>query len=201
MATLDGTGRVEGIAGVLPYQGEWYDGEYLTLLRLCGNRLVELADGHIKILPHPTCTHQGVLGNLIAAQECGFRQFRGELLHAPFAVRLGPRRFRMPDLSVLVTNRSQRQHEWYRDGADLVLEVVSPNDPDHDWVTKKAEYAAAGIPEYWIADPRDCTLTVFTLDPGSTEYRQAGRYAEGEMARSVLLDGLTVEVAKVFETE
>ncbi|HEX6986083.1 MAG TPA: Uma2 family endonuclease, partial [Planctomycetaceae bacterium] len=58
--------------------------------------------------------------------------------------------------------------------------------------------AAAGIPDYWIADPRDRTLTVFTLDPGATEYREAGKYREGETARSVLPDGLTADVAAAF---
>ena len=192
--------RVHAIADALPYQGEWYDTEYLILLRLCGNRMVELADGRIEVLPHPTEPHHRVFGNLIASPECGFRKQKG-LIIAPFAVRLGPRRFRMPDVSILLTDRSKRQHEWYRDGADLVLEVVSDSDPKRDWVTKKAEYAAAGIPEYWIADPRDKTLTIFTLDPGATEYREAGRYAEGETAKSVLLDGLTADVTAVFAAE
>ena len=107
----------------------------------------------------------------------------------------------MPDFSVLLPGRRERQHEWYRDGADLVAEVVSKDDPDRDWVTKRSEYAAAGIPEYWIADPRDRTLTVLTLDPGATEYREAGRYLPGQTAKSVLLDGFAVDVTEVFETE
>ena len=201
MAIFDETGRVEGIAGVLPYQGEWGDTNYLTLLRLCNNRLVELAEGHIAILPHPTCTHQGILGNLTCCEECGLRHYGKGLIVAPFAVRLAERTFRMPDISLLFRNYEERQHEWYRDSAELVVEIVNPDDPDLDWITKKSEYAAAGIPEYWIADPRDNTLTIFTLDAGATEYRQAGRWGVGETAASMLLERISVEVGRVFESE
>lgn len=79
-----------------------------------------------------------------------------------------------------------------------MVEVVSENEPNRDRVKKKREYAAAGIPEYWIADPRDKTLTIFTLEAGAAEYREAGRYREGETAWSVLLDGLAIDVTAAF---
>lgn len=47
----------------------------------------------------------------------------------------------------------------------LVMEVVSggPQDRKRDLVIKRAEYAAAGIPEYWIVDPESRRITVLTL--------------------------------------
>jgi Uma2 family endonuclease len=43
------------------------------------------------------------------------------------------------------------------DGADLVLEVVSPGERERtaDLETKPVVYAKAGIPKYWIVDPQD----------------------------------------------
>ena len=38
-----------------PRQGEWTEAEYLAFE---SNRLVELADGHLEVLPMPTLTHQ-----------------------------------------------------------------------------------------------------------------------------------------------
>lgn len=77
-----------------------------------------------------------------------------------------------------------------------MAEVVSPGNRDHDTVTKRAEYAAAGIREYWLADSAVRSLTVLVLD--GTTYREHGRFGRGETATSALLGGLAVEVAAVF---
>lgn len=47
----------------------------------------------------------------------------------------------------------------------LVVEIVSPGSENHDrdYLTKHREYAARGIPEYWIIDPDAKLVTVCTL--------------------------------------
>jgi Uma2 family endonuclease len=50
----------------------------------------------------------------------------------------------------------------------LVVEVVSssttdPQSRDRDYVQKRAEYAARGIPEYWIIDPVAKVVLVLAL--------------------------------------
>jgi Uma2 family endonuclease len=57
----------------------------------------------------------------------------------------------------------------------LVVEVVSPGEPgeknyDRDYIEKRREYAARGIPEYWIVDPYRQVVLVLTLDGQS--YRE-----------------------------
>jgi Uma2 family endonuclease len=54
----------------------------------------------------------------------------------------------------------------------LVIEVVSPGKPgsenyDRDYIAKRQEYAARGIPEYWIIDPDRQVVLVLTLVDGS----------------------------------
>ena len=66
-----------------------------------------------------------------------------------------------------------------------------------EMTVEAASYAEAGIPEYWIADPRDETLTVLALRGDA--YVEHGRYGRGETAVSVLLDGFTAEVSAVFD--
>ncbi len=51
----------------------------------------------------------------------------------------------------------------------LVIEVVSPGNPgsgnyDRDYVEKRSEYAARGIPEYWLVDPGRSVVIVLTLE-------------------------------------
>ena len=74
---------------------------------------------------------------------------------------------------------------------------MSPDDPDRDLVEKRADYAEAGIPEYWIVDPRDETITVLKLE--GDVYVECGAYARGGKAASPLLDGFTADVAAVFD--
>jgi Uma2 family endonuclease len=74
---------------------------------------------------------------------------------APFKMHLSSRRTgREPDLVFLKAEHAARAHHTYLNGpADLVVEIVSPESVQRDYRTKRAEYEAAGIPEYWIVDP------------------------------------------------
>jgi Uma2 family endonuclease len=54
----------------------------------------------------------------------------------------------------------------------VVVEVVSPGNPgeenyDRDYIEKRAEYAARGIPEYWLIDPVRQVVLILTLGDGS----------------------------------
>lgn len=76
------------------------------------------------------------------------------------------------------------------------MEIVSEGDPKRDWEVKRAEYAEATIPEYWIIDPRLQQITVLKLD--GEQYSVHGQYAPGQIATSCLLDGFRCDVAAVF---
>ena len=66
---------------------------------------------------------------------------------------------------------------------DLVIEVVSPKNRRHDLETKRDEYARAGIPEYWIVDPEEETITVFVLKPRRKTYSRAWHISQGRAGR------------------
>lgn len=186
-----------GLALLYHEQGSWTEEEYLALDT---NILVEFADGCLEFPPIPTDSHQALVDHLLDILKSYVRPRQlGTLRFAPLRLLTGPKKYREPDILFLRQERDHLRHEKYWESADLVVEVVSEDDPDRDWVTKRAEYASAGIAEYWIADPRDRTLTVLTLGPGATTYREAGKYREGEIAASVLLKGLTVDIAAAFE--
>ena len=62
---------------------------------------------------------------------------------------------------------------------------------------KRREHAQAGIPEYWIVDPRDERITVLRLD--GKKYAVHGEYTKGTTAVSHLLPGfLAVDVTTAF---
>ena len=181
---------------LLPRQGDWNDEGYLWLTDH-GNRRVEFTDGRIEGLPMPTDAHQSVLLFLHALFRAWLRPRDGVVMVSGMRMRVRDGKFREPDILLLRDRSDPRRQNRYWQGADLVVEVVSPDDPDRDLVEKRTDYAEAGIAEYWIADPRDGTLTVLALRGGA--YAEHGRYRRGETAASELLEGFAAEVSAVFD--
>ena len=82
-------------------------------------------------------------------------------------------------------------------GADLVMEIVNPDNPGRDIHVKRADYAEARIPEYSIVNPLDETITVLAL--AGDAYTEHGAFARGDHAPSATLEGFGVEVTEVFD--
>jgi Uma2 family endonuclease len=189
------TGPAWEIARLFPHQGAWSEGDFLDLNRRT-NRLVELADGHVEVLEMPTKTHQRIVLFLYNALLAFTKDAQlGEVLVAAYPVRLRPEKFREPDIVFMLAEHADRLGEDFAEGADLVMEVVREN-RRRDLEVKVNEYAEAGIPEYWIVDPRDEKITVMTLADG--RYGARGEFEAGQAAVSVLLPGFEVDVAVVF---
>lgn len=182
------------IASLFPEQGAWSEDDYLGLDT---NHLIEFSYGHLEFLNMPSELHQDIVAFLYQQFLFFVQKHKlGKVLFAPLRVRLWQGKFREPDLVFMLAQHSQRRSNTYWDGADLVVEVVSPDDPERDKTQKRLEYAQAGIPEYWLVDPNSQQITVFTLQ-GKT-YRVHGEFVVGEQASSVLLPGFGVDVSQVF---
>lgn len=181
---------------VMPPQGDWTADAYLCLTDH-SNRLIEFTAGTIQELPMPTSTHQAIVAFLYDLFRAYLLPRGGVVMFAALRLRISADKFREPDLLMLRDRSDRRYQDRYWLGADLVVEVVSPDYPARDLIEKRADYAAAGIPEYWIADPRDRTLTVLTLSGDA--YVAHGRYGRGETATSPLLAGFAAEVDAVFD--
>ena len=70
----------------------------------------------------------------------------------------------------------------------LIVEILSPSNPEHDLVTKRAVYAGAGVPEYWIFRPATRDVPVLSEpDPPRREYRTETLVpADGELLSPTL---------------
>ena len=182
------------IAKIFPYQGSWSEGDYLELDT---NHLVELTDGRIEVLPMPTEEHQDLVLYLLQSL-LAFVNPRGlgKALMAPLRVRVRPGKIREPDVIFMSASNAYRRSNKIWDGADLVMEVVSNDDRERDYVQKRADYAEGGIREYWIVDPAIRQIFVLQLVDG--HYVQNGPFREGDRARSILLNGFELDVSDVF---
>jgi len=181
-----------------PLQGLWSVEQYLKLTNQT-NRLIEFTDGVLELLPMPTKYHQAVSRVLFLALLAIMQRTGGDVFYAPLRVEVRPGKFREPDL-LLVLNRSDpRAQDAYWTGADLVMEIVSPDQPRRDTEEKPLDYAEAGIPEYWIVNPLQETITVLVLDGAA--YSQYGVFHRGQRATSELLTGFSVAVDEVLDPE
>ncbi len=184
------------LCDTLPRQGCWSDEEYLWLTDRT-RRLIEFTDGYLEELPMPTSAHQAVLAFLYRLLHAHLDPLGGVVLFAALRLRIREGKFREPDVLALRDRADPRYGDRYWLGADLVMEVVSPDRPERDRIDKRADYAEARIPEYWIVDPRDETITVLTL--AGDAYVTHGVFSHGNAAASALLPGFAVDVAAAFD--
>ena len=187
------------IADLFPRQGDWDEAEYLAVTD-GSNRLIELVDGYVEVLPVPTETHQDIIVSLFDLLRAFTNTIGGKVYFAGLRVRTRGNNYREPDLALLRSAQDPRRGQRYWEGADLVVEVVSDSAADHerDYIRKRLEYAIARIPEYWIVDPQAQSILVLTLK--SAQYIEHGRFVRGEVATSPLLPGLQVNVSAVLVT-
>ena len=188
--------QVNGLVEEVLPQGCWSDDDYLWLTDHT-RRLVEFTDGYLEILPMPSRGHQRILAFLYSAFHAFVAPAGGEVLFAPLRLRIRPGKFREPDLLLVRDAQDARSAERFWTGADVVVEVISPDNPERDLVLKRDDYAEAGIPEYWIVDPRDETITVLRLGDGG--YVEHGVYDRSARAGSPGLPGFEVDVGDVFD--
>jgi Uma2 family endonuclease len=183
---------------ILPRQGEWSEEEYLVLTDH-RNRLVEFTDGFLEVLPVPTDKHQAILGFLYLVFLNFIEPRGGKVRFSPLRLRIRPGKFREPDLLLLLSAADSRRQNRFWDGADLALEVVSEDKPERDLIEKRADYAEARVPEYWMVNPQTETVTVLYLRENT--YEEAGTYRHGQLAASLLLADFSVPVTAVFDAD
>jgi Uma2 family endonuclease len=113
---------------------------------------------------------------------------------------------RFPDLVVLRPEHLQLTQRRLTITLDmppprLIIEVVSPGkaNRDRDYLHKRAQYAAIGVPEYWLIDPVAQTVMVLSLEGGI--YREIGVFGKQEAIASVEFAGLELTVGQIFETD
>ena len=195
-ATQDQTDEL--VLEILPVQGQWSGDDYLWLTDHTP-RLVELSDGYIEELPMPTDQHQTIVLYLYELLAAFLRPLGGKILVAPLRLKIRERTFREPDIVLLRSADDPRRQNQFWLGADMVVEIVSPDNPERDFVDKRRDYAHIRVPEYWIVNPQDETITVLRL--AGSAYVEHGLFGRGARAISVVLDGFGVGVGAVFDAE
>lgn len=177
-------------------QGLWSVEQYLRLSNQT-NHLIEFTDGHIEVLPIPTDKHQMILRFILLALMSLVEPSGGRVLFAPLRLQVRASKYREPGILLVLDARDPRRQDEFWLGADLVVEIVSPDRPKRNTEEKVADYAEAQIAEYWIVNPLNETISILTLDGDA--YATHGVFGRGEIATSPLLASLELSVDAVLD--
>jgi Uma2 family endonuclease len=175
--------------------------EYLTYDDGTDKRY-EYSDGMLLEMPPATGLHEAIITFLVirfflAIQESGL-----PLQARPSGTEVQvPNQCRRPDV-VIITNEQAAQiantTAILSVAPPLVVEVVSPESVDRDYNRKVSEYAAAGIPEYWIVDPLEGRVLVLLLTNGRYETTE---FQNAQQIVSPTLSGLQLTAAQVLAAQ
>ena len=158
----------------------------------------ELVDGVLQKMAAPSLEHQRLiilLCQLIEPYLSAATPRLGVLL-AEVAVRMSQFRVAEPDLVYVRTERQHLLQGTIVAGApDLVVEILS-QDRAKDLIRNRHWYAASGIPEYWIMDPANDTLTILELSAG--QYQERAVLTAQDTLTTPTIPGLTIPLTEVF---
>jgi len=162
----------------------------------------EWVDGEVIVSMPPKTSHGRLLvflGTVLAMFVS--RRRLGEVFFTEMEMRLAAQRVsREPDIVFVAARHADRVTDDRIDGpADLAIEIVSEDSVTRDRRDKRREYAAAGIPEYWILDPRPGQHRAEFLRLGPDgEYHQ-GPHDEAGRYHSVVLPGFWLDPAWLWQ--
>jgi Uma2 family endonuclease len=183
------------MATVAPSQGWTYE----RYLELDDDQRYEILDGELVVTPAPGTRHQRVLAKLGAR----FEQFiaehaLGEVYFAPTDVVFGGREVVQPAILFLRAEQVKQivQERAVHGSPDRVVEILSPGSLHRDRHRKRALYERVGIPEYWIVDPANRAIEVFSL--GASGYELSAFAAQEGGVTSRIVDGFSVTVAEIM---
>ena len=154
-----------------------------------GNRY-EIIDGVLYMSTAPSPFHQWISRQ---TQRLLYRQLDdrglGITFDAPVGLFMPGSDPVQPDLMVLRPEDSGLILERRIETIPLLLvEILSPSNPQHDLSTKRQAYARAGVSEYWVIRPQERDLLLHSEpEPTSGQFLRVQRVAaDGELVSATL---------------
>ncbi len=150
----------------------------------------ELIDGIIMMSPRPAAKHQRTSGNLYAELRTVLRQKNCDVI-LEFDLLLDDN-YLIPDL--MITCGDKFEGSRYEKLPQIVIEIVSPSNASHDYITKHHKYEQLGIKEYWIVSPEEKCIWVISF-----EHQERVHYCNNQIVHSIVMPELTVALEDIFE--
>jgi len=162
------------------------------------NFYYELINGNIVKKQAPKPLHQRasmrlskLLSNFVDEKQIG------EMFASPIDVFFDDYNNTQPDLLFIKKERSFIVTNNDVEGApDLIIEILSPSTQRTDKREKYKLYQEFGVQEYWIVDPNNKSIDVFSLE--NNRYENLFVATDNETIQSQVLEGFSLEVSQIF---
>ncbi|TAF69139.1 MAG: Uma2 family endonuclease [Flavobacterium sp.] len=167
---------------------------------------LEILKGKIfKMSPAPSRKHQEVSIKLFRKFDRYFETKSCNIYYAPFDVRL--KNFKkstsdqeistvvQPDICV-ICDKEKLDDRGCLGAPDLIIEILSPGNSKKEMDIKFDLYEENGVKEYWIVEPYQKSILIYTLQKGT--YIGLKPIAEEGLVHSPLFPELSFNVADIF---
>ncbi|MGY0694987.1 Uma2 family endonuclease [Virgibacillus sp. FSP13] len=166
----------------------------------------EIIDGTPYLHAAPSRIHQKVqselhrqIANFLVGKEC-------EVYPAPFHVLLDLEddnnneadkgNVFEPDITI-VCDRSRLDDIGCKGSPDMIVEITSPSTARIDKIKKFNKYEQAGVKEYWIIEPLEIIVSVYTLQE-NLRYGRPDLYSDDDQVQVSIFDDLVIDLELVF---
>ncbi|EOR27228.1 hypothetical protein SDC9_46970 [bioreactor metagenome] len=147
---------------------------YDDYLKFIEDEVIEIIDGRIFAMsPAPSRIHQKIVTEVLTEIRSYIKSNNGscEIYPAPFDVVLKnddeelkhSKNIVQPDISV-ICDKSKLTDKGCVGSPDMIVEVVSPFNPRNDYIKKLNLYEEYKVKEYWIVNPMQKNILVYTLE-------------------------------------
>lgn len=177
---------------------------YADYLNWDENERWEILDGTPYLQAAPSRRHQEISTELVTQFHNYLKDKTCKVYHAPFCVRLdiesnnkNVKSVVEPDITI-VCDTSKLDKKGCKGTPDMIIEILSPSNGKQDKLRKFNKYEKVGVKEYWIVDPFDNLVNVFTLQ-SNNRYGRPDIYSEDEKIKVSIFQDLEIDLKPVFD--
>ena len=166
-----------------------------------GQPRCDLVDGRLVEIPDVAFWHDIFLLDFILLLGRYVKDHRRGILVASTAkLRISDTGGRQPDLFLIPHELSDLVGKnMFKGVPAFVMEVLSPSNERTDLVEKRREYAALGVPQYWVVDVKSLRVEVLELRDGVYELAEAA--AGDDVFRPSLFAGLEIPLGDIWPVD
>ncbi|MBN2795666.1 MAG: type II toxin-antitoxin system Phd/YefM family antitoxin [Clostridia bacterium] len=130
---------------------------------------LEYLNGQIFQMASPSIKHQAIVGQIYYALTTGLKNHICKAFVAPCDVYFLKHMTKVPDvlqpdIFVACDLEEHVNENSYTGLPTIVVEVLSPSTRNRDAVYKLNTYMLSGVQEYWIVDPEDQQIMIYTFE-------------------------------------
>ncbi len=157
----------------------------------------EVLEGDLAVSPSPNPQHQRIVLRCASFFQTLEQLGLGQVFTAPLDVVFDHHNVVEPDVLFVCQEHLNIVTDVNIQGPpDVAVEILSPGTRERDLTVKVRLYARFGVPEYWIVDPDNQTLTVYRLTADG--YQPWGPYFPHETVTSPLFPDYPLSVTALF---